>query len=176
MNKAAIAAMATLALAGCASDRVGTVPAPVARAMLTNASGEQRATATFTPIRDGLRITVSADGMTPGVYAAHIHAIGKCDAPDFMSAGGHWNPAMRQHGKDNPMGAHKGDLPNLTVAADGRGTVSSDIVGVSLNGPTNALIDADGAAVVIHKAADDYRTDPTGNAGGRQACGVVPRD
>lgn len=176
MKATFVTLMASLALTGCATDRASQAPpAPVATAKLANASGEQRGTVLVNQGGKGLRVSIFVEGMTAGTYAAHVHAVGKCAAPDFTSAGGHWNPEMRRHGSANPAGPHKGDLPNLTVGADGRGTVIYDVVGVTLDGPTNGLFDIDGASVIIHQAADDYRTDPTGNAGGRQACGVVVR-
>ena len=95
----------------------------------------------------------------------HIHAVGKCEGPTFASAGGHWNPDMKQHGHDNPMGPHKGDLPQLTVAANGTGTASFDVAGAFTD-----MVDADGAALVIHAAADDEKTDPSGNSGARVLC------
>jgi superoxide dismutase, Cu-Zn family len=106
--------------------------------------------------------------MPQGTYAAHVHTTGRCDAPDFTTAGSHWNPTASQHGKDNPQGMHKGDLPNLLVGTDGRGTLEYTIAGADVG----AMLDADGASIVIHTGADDYRTDPSGNSGGRMACGV----
>ncbi|MFX5252908.1 superoxide dismutase family protein, partial [Acinetobacter baumannii] len=84
--------------------------------------------------------------------------MGKCEAPGFTTAGGHWNPTMHQHGKLNPMGPHQGDLPNLVGGADGRGTLTVTIAGATLEG----LMDADGGAIVIHEKADDLKTDPSG--------------
>ena len=173
MKHLSLALAIALTLTACATrlPQTNLSMLPGATAALANASGEARGTATVTDSVGSLRIIVAAEGMTPGTYAAHVHTTGKCDAPGFTTAGGHWNPAMRQHGKDNPMGAHKGDLPNLVVGADGRGSVDFTIPDATLE----ALLDADGAAVVIHSGPDDYRTDPTGNAGSRQACGVLLR-
>jgi Cu-Zn family superoxide dismutase len=94
--------------------------------------------------------------------------VGRCDAPDFTSAGGHWNPTQKKHGTMNPQGPHQGDLPNLVIGSDGRGTIGAVIPGATLAG----LLDADGAAMVIHAGPDDLMTDPSGNSGGRIACGV----
>jgi superoxide dismutase, Cu-Zn family len=143
--------------------------APVATATLADAQGGAKGSAMVRAMGDGLHVDINVTGLAPGTYAAHIHTIGTCDAPDFMTAGGHWNPEGRQHGRNNPLGAHKGDLDNVTVGADGRGAVSGHVMGVT----AAQLLDADGASVIVHKAADDYRTDPTGNAGGRQLCGVL---
>jgi Cu-Zn family superoxide dismutase len=91
--------------------------------------------------------------------------VGQCDGPDFKSAGPHWNPAGRQHGHDNPLGAHLGDLPNLSVGSDGRGTASFTVDG--------DMADADGTSLVIHADPDDNKTDPSGNSGARIACAVL---
>lgn len=111
--------------------------------------------------------------MPPGTYGAHVHTTGRCDPPDFASAGPHWNPTGQQHGKNNPRGMHKGDLPNLMVGTDGRGSFEFTIPRASISGGAMRMLDADGAALVVHQSADDYRTDPSGNSGGRIACGVL---
>src|SRR5690606_10425995 len=119
-------------------------------------------------------ITVAAAGLTAGTHGTHLHMVGSCEGPAFTSAGGHLNPHMKQHGTDNPAGAHLGDLPNLVVGAAGAGTVSATLAGTR-EAVLSQIFDADGTAVVIHADADDYRTDPAGNAGGRIACGVLTR-
>jgi Cu-Zn family superoxide dismutase len=109
----------------------------------------------------------------------HLHQVGRCDqggTPTFASAGGHYNPAGRQHGTQNPEGPHAGDLPNVTVGADGRLTLpDSGVVAVMNETARAGLLDPDGTALVIHAQADDYRTDPSGNSGARIACGVLTR-
>ena len=145
--------------------------APIAYARLVDRDGALKGRASARQMGDGVHVTVALENVAPGTYAVHVHAKGACTPPDFTSGGPHWNPESRQHGKDNPAGPHKGDLPNVTIGADGRGNVSSHIAGVTMTG-SNALLDADGAALVLHVGSDDYRTDPTGNAGGRAACGV----
>lgn len=161
-----------LALAGCATVVPKTpAPTPAANdvvAQLRAADGADRGQATLRLSDGRMRLTVDAAGLVPGVHGVHIHDVGKCDAPDFASAKAHWNPAMKMHGRDNPMGAHNGDLPNLMIGTDGRGSLSVDVAGTMAG-----LLDADGASVVIHAAADDYKTDPSGNSGGRIACGVL---
>lgn len=170
-----------LALAGCAADRqsLGTTrdsaPSLLLATDLKTAGGETLGTATISQEPDGARIVVQVRGLPAGDYAMHLHAVGRCDAPDFTSAGPHFNPAGRQHGRDNPAGAHAGDLPNLTVEANGRGSGSALQPGLRLADGDAPLLDADGAAVVLHAKADDYRSDPAGNAGARIACGVLTR-
>jgi Cu-Zn family superoxide dismutase len=143
-----------------------------ATANLLNASGFAVGTATITQVGDGVRLTVDGRNLPSGAHGLHIHQTGVCAAPDFASAGPHWNPANRQHGKDNPAGMHSGDLPNILIGADGTGSLGYTIPGTQLAGGSRPVLDGDGAALVLHALADDYRTDPSGNSGGRIACGV----
>ena len=168
--KTAILGVAAL-LAGCAT---GTRDSggEDARAELRDAAGRVVAQAEVREVDGGLRIVVDAAGVGPGVHGVHIHAVGRCDPPGFESAGPHWNPTGRQHGRENPQGAHLGDLPNLTIGSGGRGRLEFTAAGAQLRGERGAL-DRDGAAVVIHATADDNRTDPSGNSGARIACGVL---
>lgn len=164
------AAMA--ALGGCASYTKGMgsqpVSGPIAVALLSTASGASAGRATASESPAGLRVTVEAVGVSAGPHGVHIHTTGRCDAPDFTTAGGHWNPLGTKHGSMNPAGPHEGDLPNLVIGNDGRGTLAVTIPGGTLAG----LLDADGAAMVIHAGQDDLVTDPSGNSGARIACGV----
>lgn len=163
-----------LAIYGCApyADPMAVPAAMSFAADVRDASGTGRASATATQTGNGLHISIAAMNMVPGAYGAHVHAVGRCDAPGFESAGPHWNPTNRQHGKDNQGGMHKGDLPNLMIGMDGRGTMEFTIPDASAAGATARMMDGDGAAIVIHAAPDDYRTDPSGNSGSRIACGV----
>ncbi len=149
--------------------------APSASATLLGADGASHGTARIEQTTAGLTVSVSATGLTPGVHAVHVHTTGTCTAPDFTSAGGHWNPMGKQHGMDNPNGHHMGDMPNMTVGADGTGTLTYSIAGGMIADGASPLFDADGAAVVVHAKADDNVSDPAGNAGGRIACGVLAR-
>ena len=160
-------------LAGCA----GMQPAgdTAATAELRNASGANVGTANLMQVGSVVRIVLEARGLTPGLHAVHVHAVGKCDPPDFNSAGGHFNPANKQHGALNPQGSHAGDLPNLNVGADGNGRLETATEQLTLGSGTSSLWDADGSALVIHAAPDDFKTDPTGNAGARVACGVITK-
>ena len=118
-------------------------------------------------------MVINGRNMPPGVHGAHIHEVGSCQAPDFTSAGGHWNPLGKQHGRDNMAGPHMGDMPNLIVGQDGTGTLELLVNGATLVGGAEPILDDDGAAIVIHQGPDDYRTDPSGNSGARVACGVI---
>lgn len=135
---------------------------------LQTVEGASAGTATVTAAENGIRISLQAQGLPSGQHGAHVHMIGKCDAPSFESAGEHWNPGNRQHGMENPQGPHAGDMPNLTIGDDGRGTLEHTLLGGTMEG----LLDGDGSAMVIHTAADDQKIDPSGNSGGRIACGV----
>lgn len=143
----------------------------IATATLLGADGSVRGNAKLVAVGDRIDIEADASGFTPGVRGIHLHAVGRCVPSDFSSAGGHLNPGQRQHGTMNPQGSHAGDLPNLSIGADGRGTLAATLNG-SRGELEPALFDADGTAIVIHADPDDYRTDPTGKSGARQACGV----
>ena len=121
----------------------------------------------------GLVMNVSAIAMPAGVHGIHLHEKGLCEGPKFASAGAHWNPGAKQHGRDNPAGAHAGDLANLTVAADGSAKVSIPVAGAKMASGAMMLADADGTALVIHAKPDDYKTDPSGDSGDRIACAVL---
>lgn len=139
-----------------------------ATALLRTAAGADAGRATATEVGGGVRFTIDARALPPGTHGAHVHMVGRCDAPDFASAGGHWNPMSTQHGTMNPQGPHAGDMPNLIVGTDGRGTLGVTIPAATFAG----LLDADGSAIVVHANPDDLKTDPSGNSGGRIACGV----
>lgn len=170
--RAAMGAMALAALAGCSDEpRVGAPVAAgrVAVATLRTATGQDVGRATVREVAGGLRVTIDARFLAPGTHGAHLHTVGRCEGPDFASAGPHWNPTAMKHGAMNPQGPHAGDLPNLVIGADGRGTVGVNLAGASFD----ALLDPDGAAMVVHAGPDDMMTDPSGNSGGRIACGVL---
>ena len=145
-----------------------------ATAEIKDAKGNKVGDAKFKEATGGVAISVKVINLAPGTHAIHVHEAGKCDAPDFKTAGGHFNPAGKHHGKENPQGAHAGDLPNFTVAANGKGTFQGTAKGVTLAGTgANSLFHEGGTSIVIHAEPDDYKTDPAGNAGARIACGVI---
>ena len=165
-----VAVVTTLAACNDAEMQTGTPLAGgrVATAQLRTAAGVDVGRATAREVAGGVRFTLDGRAMPPGVKAAHVHTAGRCDAPTFETAGPHWNPTAAKHGSMNPQGPHTGDLPNVTIGNDGRGTLGVTMAGATMDG----LLDADGAAFIVHAGADDYMTDPSGNSGGRIACGV----
>ena len=132
--------LASLLASGCAT---GSIPVDTtARAELRNAGGQAVGTATFTQVGNAVRVTLEAQGLPAGPKGVHIHAVGKCDGPDFASAGSHFNPTGRQHGALNAQGPHAGDLPNLTIGADGKGRLESTTELISLVGGPSSVFDA----------------------------------
>lgn len=147
---------------------------PVAAATLRGADGAPKGTASLISNGATLNLALSVSGLPAGQHGAHLHTVGSCDAPAFTTAGAHLNPHGKQHGTQNPQGSHLGDLPNLVVAADGTGSLTIPLVGTAA-GVEALLFDADGTSIVVHAGPDDYLTDPSGNSGGRIACGVLTR-
>lgn len=147
--------------------------APQAAAILRDASGDVVGFAYFTEDGTGrVHVNVHAKGLTSGLHGIHIHAVGAC-SPTFAAAGGHHNPLGHQHGLENPAGAHAGDLPNLVVNRAGIGHLNAVTERATLSAGAATVFDADGSALIIHAGPDDQATDPTGNSGGRVACGVI---
>jgi Cu-Zn family superoxide dismutase len=147
--------------------------AQTAQAALKNAKGVAVGTATLTQTPFGVLIRLAVKGLPAGEHAFHVHAVGKCEPP-FTSAGGHFNPAAKKHGIEAAAGHHAGDMPNLHIPASGELVVEVMNDSITLaKGQPNSVFQPAGTAFVIHAGKDDYKTDPTGDAGGRIACGVI---
>ena len=159
-------------LAGCASTPADRGPLS-AEATLKDKEGKQVGVVTLIETPEGVRFALTGYRLPPGTHGVHVHAVGLCEPPEFTSAGPHFNPGNKQHGRLNPAGAHAGDLPNLVVAASGEGGMDVTTKAFALSAGPNSLLNEKGTAVVIHANADDEKTDPTGNSGGRIACGVI---
>jgi Cu-Zn family superoxide dismutase len=144
-----------------------------ATAELRDASGGSLGVARLVEVAGGVHITGTVQGLPPGRHGLHVHAVGTCDGPAFASAGGHFNPTGKKHGLRGPEGAHAGDLPNLSAGADGTAAIDGVARGATLAAGASPLLDADGAALVIHAREDDEMTDPAGSSGDRIVCGVL---
>ena len=142
-------------------------------ASFTGGDGAALGSVAYSDGAGGATMTVTASGMPAGTHGIHLHEKGLCDGPKFESAGAHWNPAGKQHGRDNPQGAHLGDLANLEVGADGTGSASFTVAGAMMTSGATMLADADGTALVVHAKPDNYKTDPSGDSGDRIACAVI---
>lgn len=169
--------------AGCSSDGgsgdeapAPAAPEPPAAARTATATLEAKSgssltgSATFTQVGDAVRLELHVNGAPDGEHAVHIHERGDCSAEDGTSAGGHWNPAGVDHGQWGHPPHHLGDIGNMTVA-DGHGMISLENAPWTIGdgGPSDVV----GKAVIVHAGVDDFKTQPTGAAGGRIGCGVI---
>ena len=123
----------------------------------------------------GVFMKLDFHGLPPGEHALHFHSKAQCDAPDFKSAGPHFNPDGKKHGLENPEGHHAGDMKNFTVNADGGAKFKLMNPDVTLGDDSHSLFSNGGTALVIHAKPDDMKSDPAGNAGDRIACGVITK-
>jgi Cu-Zn family superoxide dismutase len=178
LTAAAVCGLATVSLWAQAPKKApgggGMMMAPpVTRAIAvlhaTSKGGEAHGVVTFTMTQGGVRVEAEVRGLTPGLHGFHIHEFGDCSTPDAMSAGGHFNPTKMEHGAPTGGPRHVGDLGN--IEANARGVAKLDLVDPTLMfaGPTSIL----GRALIVHAKPDDMKTQPTGNAGDRVACGVI---
>lgn len=156
-----------------ATSAPATSEAAMAKATLKPTEGNSVAgELSFTPADDGVRVTGTLSGLSPGKHGFHIHEKGDCSAPDGTSAGGHFNPDGVDHGQISADPHHAGDSNNITADADGKATVDQ-MLSANVDIGKGDKYDILGKAVIVHEKADDYKTQPTGDAGGRLACGVI---
>ena len=157
-----------------AAPAMAPAPAPTASvtAAVKDGAGHDMGSLTLADGTGGITVSGTLHGLTPGDHGIHLHTVGMCDGPAFTTAGGHFNPTSKMHGSQNPAGPHVGDMMNIKAGADSTATVQLTTTGGSLHA-ADMLMDADGAAIVVHAKADDYATDPSGASGDRVACGVV---
>jgi len=169
-----IATVLVMMGAAAAGSRAQDAPKEV-KVQLINATGQDAGSATFKTVKKGVKVKIELKNMEFGLHGVHIHQNAACDAPDFKSAGGHFNPDGKHHGYLNPMGHHNGDMPaSVIVGADGKGEASFTLTSLSLDpAAPNSLFAGGGTSIVVHAKADDEKTDPSGDSGARIACGVI---
>ena len=166
---------ALLIFGACASMKIGNAVAR-GQVLMYNVSGSLIGTGDIWQDKNGLvHVDIATISLPTGTHGIHFHEVGKCEggATAFSTAGAHYNPMGMEHGLQNPKGPHAGDNPNIVIPAGGVGAVSFTTNRVTLTPGPTTLLDSDGSALVVHANADDQVTNPSGNSGGRIACGVV---
>jgi Cu-Zn family superoxide dismutase len=162
-----VAAIAAILAAGCAAMGIGRATAVANLEPTTGNSA--KGTVTFTQAGDVVRVSANLTGLTPGEHAFHIHEKGDCSSGDGMSTGGHYNPGGKPHGPQS--GAHHaGDMPSITADTNGNVSATFELHGVSIGGDAADIV---GHGLIVHRDADDFKTQPTGNAGPRVACAAI---
>jgi Cu-Zn family superoxide dismutase len=172
-RKTLIALIPAVLMCGCAYNEADTSkgkPDIQAIAILYAASGSSvRGTVSFYRENDGTRVEATFSGLTPGEHGFHIHEKGDCSAPDASSAGGHFNPTAMPHGGPHSSSRHVGDFGNVNANSMGNAHYSRTFDNLEFSGPASIV----GKGIIVHEKADDMKTQPTGDAGGRVACGVI---
>lgn len=171
---AALTVIAASLVGACTTARSADSMTVRGSAVLANPAGQNVGSAEIVQRGENLHLRARVSGQTPGDHGIHLHMTGKCEAPGFTTAADHLNPGAHQHGSLNPAGPHTGDLPNISVQPDGSGVLEAALTGTAAD-LMATIFDGDGTAVVFHNGPDDYKTDPSGNSGGRIACGVLGR-
>lgn len=146
---------------------------PIREATLHDGTGKDVGRVTMQETRGRIVIAVHARGLPAGVHGLHLHDVGLCEGPNFDTAGGHFNPGNKEHGRQNKRGAHLGDLGNITVAGNGSGDRSVTITSAEARRGIASFLGEKGRALVVHASQDDEKTDPSGNSGARIACGAL---
>ncbi len=171
-------AAAFFLLAGTTAPAQNAAPVKEIKVKLTTNKGETAGTALFKQKKTGVEVKVSLQNIPFGDHGVHIHQNPSCEAPDFKSAGGHFNPDGKQHGFQNEAGHHAGDTPsNVNVGEDHQGSATWLLNAVTLQpGAPNSLLTNGGTSIIVHEKADDMKTDPSGNSGNRIACGIIKQE
>lgn len=157
-------------LSGCHGGLVSSAPVRAEAVLQPTKGNAVSGLVSFSQAGDKIRVVAEIQGLTPGAHGFHIHDKGDCSAPDASSAGGHFNPSGRLHGNPDYTEHHAGDMPQLVAGANGIARLTTYLDGTVLGEGEIGIV---GRGVIVHAAADDFKTQPAGNSGARQACGVI---
>ncbi|WP_283248158.1 superoxide dismutase family protein [Bacillus sp. FJAT-50079] len=169
--KKLLIAFIILIMGGCANPLPKKIEVNV-----KNIDGDSLGKVTFEQKADGVKLAGKLEGLPTGVHGMHIHDKGVCKAPDFLSAGEHFNPDEKEHGLLHPKGPHAGDLPNLIVDSAGKVKIDYVAKNITLEEGLNSIYTREGTSLVIHEDADDGMSQPAGDAGERIACGAITKN